>query len=291
MIIQGKYNRAVCYASTLEEKAAEQIRAVCDREEFADCKIRIMPDVHAGKGCTIGTTMTVKDKVVPAMVGVDIGCGMETVRIAETDIDFERLDRVIRESVPSGMNIRETPHPLADEIDLGGIRCQKEISVDRAVRSVGTLGGGNHFIEVDKDEEGAFFLVVHSGSRHLGCEVAEYYQKEGYRALCGRGTEDVSAVIARMKSEGRASEIQATLERMRAAEKHCRTVAFPCISTGVYRFPAEAAARIAVETVRKWDGNFPEEVFFCCFRESDLNLYRKYLSGPDGGHNPDSPRA
>ena len=219
MIIQGKYNRAVCYASTLEEKAEEQIRMVCDREEFADCKIRIMPDVHAGKGCTIGTTMTVKDKVVPGMVGVDIGCGMETVRIAETDIDFERLDRVIRESVPSGMNIRETPHPLADGIDLGEIRCQKEISVDRAVRSVGTLGGGNHFIEVDKDEEGAFFLVVHSGSRHLGCEVAEYYQKEGYRALCGRGTEDVSAVIARMKSEGRASEIQATLERMRAAEK------------------------------------------------------------------------
>ena len=143
MIIEGKYNQAVCYASTLEEKAEEQIRAVCDREEFADCKIRIMPDVHAGKGCTIGTTMTVKDKVVPGMVGVDIGCGMETVRIAEKQMDFDRLDRVIREGIPSGMTVRETAHPFAAEIDLGEIRCQKGISVERALKSIGTLGGGN----------------------------------------------------------------------------------------------------------------------------------------------------
>ncbi len=218
MIIQGKYNRAVCYASTLEEKAEEQIRTVCDREEFADCKIRIMPDVHAGKGCTIGTTMTVKDKVVPGMVGVDIGCGMETVRISEKQIDFDRLDRVIREGIPSGMTVRDTPHPLAGEIDLGEIRCQKGISVERAARSVGTLGGGNHFIEVDRDEEGAYYLVVHSGSRHLGCEVADYYQKEGYRALCNKGAPDIPSVIARLKAEGRASEIQATIERLRSAE-------------------------------------------------------------------------
>ena len=109
--INGRYNKALCYTPELEEFAAEQIKAVCDREEFADCKIRIMPDVHAGKVCTIGTTTTITDKVVPGMVGVDIGCGMETVRIAEKEIDFEKLDNLIRREIPSGMDIREEPHP------------------------------------------------------------------------------------------------------------------------------------------------------------------------------------
>lgn len=116
--IQGQYNTAICYTNELEGAAREQIQAVCDRPEFAGCKIRIMPDVHAGKGCTIGTTMTIQDKIVPGMVGVDIGCGMETVELAEREIDFAKLDALIRERIPYGREIRDIPHPLNSEIDL-----------------------------------------------------------------------------------------------------------------------------------------------------------------------------
>ena len=139
--IRGRYNTALCYTSALEEKAAEQIRTVCDQEEFAGCRIRIMPDVHAGKGCTIGTTMTISDKVVPGMVGVDIGCGMETVRLAEREIDFAALDALIRREVPSGRNVRGGEHPFNAEIDLSELRCAHSVSLDWARRSIGTLGG------------------------------------------------------------------------------------------------------------------------------------------------------
>ena len=128
--IRGLYNTALCYTSALEEKAAEQIRTVCDQEEFAGCRIRIMPDVHAGKGCTIGTTMTISDKVVPGMVGVDIGCGMETVRLAEREIDFAALDALIRREVPSGRNVRGGEHPFNAEIDLSELRCAHSVSLD-----------------------------------------------------------------------------------------------------------------------------------------------------------------
>ena len=175
--IRGRYNTALCYTSALEEKAAEQIRTVCDQEEFAGCRIRIMPDVHAGKGCTIGTTMTISDKVVPGMVGVDIGCGMETVRLAEREIDFAALDALIRREVPSGRNVRGGEHPFNAEIDLSELRCAHSVSLDWARRSIGTLGGGNHFIEIDRAENGALYLVVHSGSRYLGTQVCAYYQE------------------------------------------------------------------------------------------------------------------
>ncbi len=181
--IEGKHNVALCFAQTLEDLAEEQIRRVCDRPEFADCKLRIMPDVHAGKGCTIGTTMTIRDKIVPGMVGVDIGCGMETVHLAEKEIDFAALDEVIRRSVPSGKHIRGYHHPLNKEIDLDMLRCTPYVDLNRARLSIGTLGGGNHFIEVDVDDEGELYLVVHSGSRYLGRQVAEYYQQAGYEQL------------------------------------------------------------------------------------------------------------
>jgi len=181
--VKGTHNIAVCYTSGLEETAAEQIKKVCDHEAFADCKIRIMPDVHAGMGCTIGTTMTITDKIVPGMVGVDIGCGMETVRLDAGELDFDRLDKAIRQNIPSGFDVRTRAHKLADKIDLNELRCARHVNLHRAIHSIGTLGGGNHFIEVDKSEDGALYLVVHSGSRHLGCEVAEYYQTEGYNTL------------------------------------------------------------------------------------------------------------
>ena len=213
--IQGLYNTAVCYTPELEEAARGQIQAVCDRPEFSGCKIRIMPDVHAGKGCTIGTTMTIRDKIVPGMVGVDIGCGMETVQLAEREIDFERLDALIRREIPCGREVREVPHPLSADIDLTRLRCAGQVKLDRAARSIGTLGGGNHFIEVDRAEDGRLFLVVHSGSRHLGSEVAEYYQDEGRRALWGGAAYQIQGTIARLKAEGRFREIQKTIGELK----------------------------------------------------------------------------
>jgi RNA-splicing ligase RtcB len=215
--IQGAYNTAVCYCDALEASAAEQIQMVCQQIAFAGSKIRIMPDVHAGKGCTIGTTLTIKDKIVPGMVGVDIGCGMETVEIAERAIDFEKLDHVIRSGIPAGREVREDYHALNDEIDLSALRCAKHVHIDRARHSIGTLGGGNHFIEADRASDGRLFVVVHSGSRHIGVEVAGYYQNEAYRQLSGNSKSQLDAVIAQLKAEGREKEIQAAVVQLKAA--------------------------------------------------------------------------
>ena len=214
--IQGLHNTAVCYCENLEKVAEGQIKSVCDQPTFADCKIRIMPDVHAGMGCTIGTTMTLTDKVVPGMVGVDIGCGMETVQIAEKKIDFETLDALIRAKIPCGRGIRVIHHPLNEEIDLTGLRCTAHVNLERARRSIGTLGGGNHFIEVGRDSDGTLYLVVHSGSRHIGNEVAKYYQDEGFRALCGNARFQIDETIARMKAEGNTKEIYKTIKKLKA---------------------------------------------------------------------------
>ena len=184
MIIQGKYNTAKIFTYVIDDGAIEQIKAACDFKAFKDLKIRIMPDVHAGAGCTIGTTMTIKDKIVPNMVGVDIGCGMGLVRLKQSEIDFPALDKFIRTNIPSGMNSRKSPHPSYAKINLEELRCFSHINAQLAYRSIGTLGGGNHFIEVDTDDDGNKYLVVHSGSRHLGLEVAEYYQREAYKTLC-----------------------------------------------------------------------------------------------------------
>ena len=213
--VVGRYNTAVCYTGELEEAAAGQIKAVCDQSAFADCKIRIMPDVHAGMGCTIGTTMTITNKIVPGMVGVDIGCGMETVRIAEKEIDFARLDEIVHKYIPCGREVRSQPHKLNNQIDLNGLRCSPYVNLSRAQRSIGTLGGGNHFIEVDRGENGDLFIVVHSGSRHIGNEVAKYYQDEGRKAFWGGARHQVDAAVAELKAQGRFQEIQPTINRLR----------------------------------------------------------------------------
>lgn len=213
--IEGLYNTALCHTPELEDVARTQIQSVCDQKEFADCKIRIMPDVHAGKGCTIGTTMTIQDKIVPGMVGVDIGCGMETVELAERDIDFDRLDALIRKEIPYGREVRDSAHVLNHEIDLAQLRCADRVNLNRAMRSIGTLGGGNHFIEVDRSEDGRLFLVVHSGSRHLGTEIAGFYQDEGRRALWGGAQYQVTMIIEQLKREGRFKEIQKTIKALK----------------------------------------------------------------------------
>ena len=216
--IQGAYNTAICYTSQLEETAAEQIKAVCDQQAFADSKIRIMPDVHAGMGCTIGTTMTVTDKIVPGMVGVDIGCGMETVKLREGKLDFAALDTLIRREIPSGRDIRTSEHALNTEVDLTTLRCLAEVNLIRARLSIGTLGGGNHFIEVDRNEEGELYLVVHSGSRHIGNEVAKWYQDEAYRSFSGSSKQQITDTIAALKAAGREREIADTIKRLTNAK-------------------------------------------------------------------------
>lgn len=213
--IRGAHNTAKCFCKTLEPQARQQIQEVCDQRAFADSKIRIMPDVHAGVGCTIGTTMTLTDKVVPGMVGVDIGCGMETVQLKETQIDFDELDRVIRTYIPSGHAIHPRPHPLAKRLDLQDLRCAKQIDIKRAQCSIGTLGGGNHFIEIDRGEDGHLYLVVHSGSRHLGVETASFYQKAGWKAL-QRGYQPlVQEAMQQLKAQGREQDIARTTAQIK----------------------------------------------------------------------------
>ena len=213
--VKGKFNTAICYTNELETASYEQIMSVCDREEFKDAKIRIMPDVHAGMGCTIGTTMTISDKIVPGMVGVDIGCGMETVKLADKNIDYEKLDNLIRREIPSGFDVRKIHHPLNKEINLSKLKIAAEVNLERAKRSIGTLGGGNHFIEVGRSEKGELYLVVHSGSRHLGNEVATHYQDEAYRTLCGNSKAQIDAAISSLKTEGRHKEIANTVKKMK----------------------------------------------------------------------------
>ena len=172
--IKGKVNTAICYAKVIEEGAIEQIRRMCDYELTAGSRVRIMPDVHAGKGCTIGTTMTVTDKVCPNIVGVDIGCGMFTVKLAEKELDFEKIDAACH-YIPSGMNVWEG---RLERFDLTDLRCYRSLRDTRRLeRSLGTLGGGNHFVEVDRSADGTNYLVIHSGSRNLGKQVAEVYQQ------------------------------------------------------------------------------------------------------------------
>ena len=220
--IRGEYGNAICYTSMIEESAIEQIKTMCDYDFTAGSRIRIMPDVHAGKGCTIGTTMTITDKVVPNVVGVDIGCGMYTVKLNEREIDFERLDEAAH-YIPSGMNVWEG---RKRRFNLETLNCYRDLrDTKRLERSLGTLGGGNHFIEVDKDSSGDMYLVIHSGSRNLGKQVAEYYQ--GIAIQLNEGMEDYfnqrDAIIAEYKATGRRSEIQAALKQLKA-EKVERTI-------------------------------------------------------------------
>ena len=186
--IYGKYTNAIVYTVenetyALEEYARKQLQMIANHPSAEGSVIRVMPDVHPGKVGTIGLTMTVGDSILPSLVGVDIGCGMTIAKVKTKGLQFQQLDTVIRENVPVGPRIREKEHKYADRIDLSELRCARGINARKAVRSIGTLGGGNHFIEVDKDDEGNIYLVIHSGSRHLGMEVAEYYLRKGQKEM------------------------------------------------------------------------------------------------------------
>lgn len=175
-----------------------------------------MPDTHAGKGCVIGTTMTIKDKVIPNLVGVDIGCGMLTIKLKEKRLDLPKLDSIIRKTVPSGFDIRNKAHKYLKNTDLDSLYC-KDINMNRAELSLGTLGGGNHFIEVDKDEAGNLYLVIHTGSRHLGKQVADYYQNKAYNSLKdGNRGELIQAKIKELTEQGRQTEIEQAIKEIKS---------------------------------------------------------------------------
>jgi len=220
--VKGKYNTAKVFTDVVDEKSLQQIKTLCDQEFTSGARIRLMPDVHAGAGCTIGTTMTIKDKIVPNLVGVDIGCGMETLMIhkdseAAQKFDPAQLDMIIRKNIPCGFDIRKFEHQYVAEVEWDNIK--GIYNKHRAQLSLGTLGGGNHFIEADKDEEGNLYIVVHSGSRHAGLEIAEYYQEMAWRQLNGKTKADLDAMISQLKAEGRETEIEAKRVEMNAQIK------------------------------------------------------------------------
>jgi tRNA-splicing ligase RtcB (3'-phosphate/5'-hydroxy nucleic acid ligase) len=210
--IKGKYNTAKVFTDKVEATAAKQILELCNQEFVKDSVIRIMPDTHAGAGCTIGTTMTIQDKIVPNLVGVDIGCGMFVSMLEKTKLDLVRLDKIIRAFVPSGFEVREAPHAYNALVDLDNLKCKEHINLTRARLSIGTLGGGNHFIEVNQDDDDNLYLVVHSGSRYLGKQIAEYYQNRAIKELTRRSNKEI---IAELKSQGRDQEIQEIIEKER----------------------------------------------------------------------------
>ena len=231
--IKGKINTAICYASVIEEEAIKQIRRMCDYEFTAGSRIRIMPDVHAGKGCTIGTTMTITDKAVPNIVGVDIGCGMYTVSLGRTDINFEQLDEAAH-FIPSGMNVWEGRQ---EHFDLEQLRCYRDLKdAKRLERSLGTLGGGNHFIEIDESADGEKYLVIHSGSRNLGKQVAELYQK--LAVDLSKGKEEYfkkrDEIIRTYKEQGKRKEIQAALKKIAWEQKKSLIPEDLCFLYGSY---------------------------------------------------------
>ena len=214
--VSGRYNQAKIFTDVVDQASIAQVIELCNQEFTVGSRIRLMPDVHAGAGCTVGTTMTITNKVVPNLVGVDIGCGMETARIREDHIELQKLDKLIYEKIPSGFADRPAVHRYAGQIDLEELYCAKHIQMLRAEKSVGTLGGGNHFIEVDRDDEGRLYVIVHSGSRRLGLEVATYYQEEGYKVLNRTDEASLDQLIAEMKAAGRQKEIQKELKRRKS---------------------------------------------------------------------------
>ncbi len=213
--LQGKFGTAKVFTDVVDSESIAQVISLLNQPYAEGSRIRMMPDIHAGAGCTIGTTMTVGDQICPNLVGVDIGCGMETIRIREDHLELQKLDKLIRQEIPSGFAVRKTPHRFSKDVALDELCCAKHAQLDKAVLSIGTLGGGNHFIEADRDEDGHIYIVIHSGSRHLGLEVANYYQDAGFKALTTFTKEETARMVDEMKAAGRQKEIQKALKGMK----------------------------------------------------------------------------
>ena len=281
--IKGKMNTAICYAKVIEDVAIEQIKRMCDYELTAGNKVRIMPDVHAGKGCTIGTTMTVTDKACPNIVGVDIGCGMYTVKLADKSLDFEKIDEACH-YIPSGRNVWDG---RKERFDIQELKCYRALKdTKRLARSLGTLGGGNHFIEIDKAADGTHYLVIHSGSRNLGKQVAEIYQQLAIDLHAGKEDYFIrrEEIIRTYKEAGRRAEIQDALKEL-AKEYTAKTSDVPedlCwlygSFLGDYLHDVEICQRFAcrnreimAETILERTGMSKEEVFHTIHNYIDTN--------------------
>lgn len=205
-------NEVKVFAETFEYEAYEQVKRLANYEAYQNSTIRIMPDSHAGKGCTVGTTMTITDKVTPNLVGVDIGCGMLTIELKDKYIDCEKLDLIIHTKIPNGFDVHEKQKAT---FDFESLICAKQVDLERALLSIGSLGGGNHFIEVDYSEKNdRYYLVIHSGSRKLGGDVCKYYQD-----LAFQGVNEMKQVredlIKRLKSEGRVCDIESEIKKLK----------------------------------------------------------------------------
>ena len=226
--VKGTYNTALIFTDTCDDTTISQVRNLMNQPSVQDSRIRIMPDCHAGAGCVIGTTMTITDKVIPNLVGVDIGCGMLATKLKEQRIDLPKFDSLTQAEIPAGMKKRQTPHSLADSISVDSLACYGKtdckVSPDVFRLSLGTLGGGNHFWELDRDEEGNIWLVVHTGSRRSGKDVAEYYQKQAYESLNKTGKrwkKEIAAkrivFIEQLKREGKEKELHKLLPEWEAS--------------------------------------------------------------------------
>lgn len=223
------------FTDNVEEKALQQIHTLCEHPAFSDCKVRIMPDVHAGAGCVIGFTADLGNKVIPNVVGVDIGCGMLTVCLGNIDIDFDKLDSVIRESVPSGMQVHES---VQKDVGSIGLKCWQSLrNVDWLNRSLGTLGGGNHFIEIDEDDEGNKYLVIHTGSRNLGKQVCDYYQNLAVSNLIGKNKlqNEIAELVKEYKNNERDSEIENAIKKLKSERKEYNIPKELCYLVGLDR--------------------------------------------------------
>lgn len=223
--IKGKFNTAKVFASAIDEETIGQIQELCNQSWAKDTKIAIMPDCHAGKGCTIGTTMTIVDKVCPNLVGVDIGCGMLTIELPKelNDLSLEKLDAFISSSIPAGFSINEKRcyNPLRSGLKFEKLKCHSMLENKQELeKAVGSLGGGNHFIEIDKDDEGNLYLVIHTGSHNLGKQVADIYQKIAFKD-CSKQKErrknERELLISSLINLGKAQEIEAELKRFDAS--------------------------------------------------------------------------
>ena len=235
--VNGQYNTAKVFTDTTDEATISQVEQLCNQSAFADSKIRIMPDCHAGKGCTIGTTMTIKDKAIPNLVGVDINCGMLVTQIEDKSIDLQHLDKCIRKCVPYGSAVHKKLHRWADQVDLSELRCKDHIRWKNQNLAIGSLGQGNHFISIEVSKDDTNYLIIHTGSRNLGLQVAEYYQQAAYDALHGRDSyhkerqaAERKTIIDQLISEGREKEIAKALSEY---------VYDPHIPAEIYNIPFE----------------------------------------------------
>lgn len=295
--IKGKHNRAECFTDEIEATAREQIKALCNDRTFAQSKIRIMPDVHAGIGCTIGTTMTIGEKAAPSMVGVDIGCGMYTVCLGDFDPDLDAFDKEAHR-LPSGNGVWDAPY---ESFDFSRLACHSSLKKEGyCARGLGSLGGGNHFIELDRDDEGLLYLVIHSGSRYLGATVAEHYVDEGVAQAAGKEEylAEREKVISTYKREGKEGQIQSTLRRL-DAEYQCRRNVVrrehACVSgqalkdylqdVGVCIDYARRNREILAECLLKAIGAEPQDAFHTIHNYIDLEkgILRKGAISADKG--------